>query len=167
MYCCRKRPRRMAHCWPPGKATQIRPACPDTTSGPIYRRPTQQPPSHSLHLSNPSFVTGMPNRYRTPEPRANQCSGCNFPRVPRCKRPNCTEENPPPQMKFLKRTNPNPSRQRSFSKATSRLNLFHFKPTKLSIACCWNLVNSAWYSASGQLGLLFSIYIIHLTSSFT
>ena len=42
-------------------------------------------PLYLLHLSNLSFIIGMPNRCCILELRANQCFVCNFLNVPKCK----------------------------------------------------------------------------------
>ena len=54
----------------------------------VSRSPTGPPgscPLHLLHMSNLSFVIGVPNMCCIPELKLNQSFACNFLRVPRCK----------------------------------------------------------------------------------
>ena len=86
---CRRRLRKTAPCGSPGMVTQVCQAyrrrywCSSISSR--SHRPPGSFPLHLLHLSNLSFIIGMPNRYCILELRSNQCFVCNFLSAPRCK----------------------------------------------------------------------------------
>ena len=87
---CRKRLRKTAPCGSPGMATQVRQACRRrywcfSISCMSTWQLSSVPSLYLLHLSNLSFMIGMPNMCCILELRTNQCFVCNFLSELRCK----------------------------------------------------------------------------------